>query len=219
MERHLVHAGQRAQAPDIVGDQRVVVAEHGAERLHGGGPLPDHGLVRLIAEQVDAVGTGQVNQPVAVEIEQQRTLRPLEENAGRQRLAYGSAELERHPVASGELQVRKPLASLPGQRDGAGETLIPCRLQPLEAGPPRRCDRVGRVVDTEEAVAGVIVERDLARDALGEPDMTGQARMLGAGQAEPLAAFDDGGEAGARRGDGEKNGSHAPCETIAVTRR
>ena len=69
VERHLVQARDRAQPRDVVGDDRVVGPEHRAEVARPA-PLPcvDALLVEVVAEHVDAVGAGQVEKPVAVEV-------------------------------------------------------------------------------------------------------------------------------------------------------
>ena len=56
------------QARDVVGDHRMVGAEHRAERAHPGGAALDALLVEVVAEHVDAVGAGEVVEAVAVEI-------------------------------------------------------------------------------------------------------------------------------------------------------
>ena len=57
-----------AQARDVVGDDRMVGAEHRAEVADPRDAVLDAALVEVVAEHVDAVGAGQVEERVAVEI-------------------------------------------------------------------------------------------------------------------------------------------------------
>ena len=68
VEGHFVQAGDLPQALDVVGDDGMVGAQHRAEFAHPLGAARDALLVEVVAEQVDAVGTGQVVQDVAVEV-------------------------------------------------------------------------------------------------------------------------------------------------------
>ena len=68
VERHLVESRDLAQPADVVGQQRMVGAEHRSERAHLFGAALDALLVEVVAEDVDAVGAAQVEEAVAVEI-------------------------------------------------------------------------------------------------------------------------------------------------------
>ena len=118
VERDLVEAGDLRQARHVVGDHGMVGAEHGAEIAHALRALVHAGLVEVVAEQVDAVGAGQVVEAVAVEVGQRDAGRRLPERSGAQVLAHQAAELERHPVGGGELQVGDAVLDL-GRSAGA----------------------------------------------------------------------------------------------------
>ena len=62
-------------------------------------------LVEVVAEDIDAVGAGEVVEPIAVEIGDRHAGGRLHEGAGPQVLAHEAAVLERHPVGVGELQI------------------------------------------------------------------------------------------------------------------
>ena len=105
VERDFVEAGDLPQPLDVVGDHRMVGAEHRAEIANALGAARDAFLVEVVAEDVDAVRAGQVVEAVAVEVGDGDAGRRLHERAGLQVLAHVAAELERHAVGVGELQV------------------------------------------------------------------------------------------------------------------
>ena len=67
VERDLVEPGNLAQPADIVGDDGMIGAEHRAERMRARLGLGDALLVEVVAEDVDAVGAGQVVEHIAVD--------------------------------------------------------------------------------------------------------------------------------------------------------
>ena len=191
VERHLVEAGYLAQAAHIVRHHRMQAAQHRAELGHLDAALGDHRLVGIGAEQVDAVGAGEVVEPVAVQIGQHRARGGLGEAARGEAGAHHAAELEGDAVGAGELQVRQAVAHRRGGRRGAGEALGIDRGQPLEPRLALCGDRVRRAVRAEEACAVIFVEGDHPRDALAPADMAGDRAMLGERQREPLAGGGD----------------------------
>ena len=68
VEGDFVEAGNLAEPAHVVGDDGMVGAEHGAERVRALLADLDALLVEVVAEDVDAVGAGQVVEHVAVEI-------------------------------------------------------------------------------------------------------------------------------------------------------
>ena len=77
----------------------MVGAEHRAQRADAGDAVLDAALVGVVAEDVDAVGAGQVEGDVAVEIADPHAVRGLDEAADAQLLADQPPELERHAIA------------------------------------------------------------------------------------------------------------------------
>ena len=90
VERHFVEAGDLPQPLDVVGDRRVIGAEHRAEVADALDPALDALLVEVVAEDVDAVRAGQVVEAVAVEVGDGDAGRRLHEGAGRQMPAHDS---------------------------------------------------------------------------------------------------------------------------------
>ena len=85
---------------DVVGDHRMVRAQHRAELAHARGAALDAVLVEVVAEHVDAVGAGEIVEAVAVEIGDRARRRTSARNEPSvQMLAHEAAELERHAVA------------------------------------------------------------------------------------------------------------------------
>jgi hypothetical protein len=149
--------------------------------------LRDRLLVEIIAEQIDAVAAGQVVKVVAVEVGDLHPVRGLHEHAGRQSLAHHAAELERHAVHRGELQVRKALARSFRLCNGRGEAGLEGFGQPGEGGAAPVGNGRGRIVGGEEALVVIFVERNEARHTLAHAGVAHHPWMLGAGQLEPLA--------------------------------
>ena len=101
------------QPRDVVGDDRMIGAEHRAEVAHPLAPRVDALLVEVVAEQVDAVRAGQVVEPVAVEIGDRDAGRATARTTPTLKmLAHEAAELERHAVGVGELQVGDAVSDL-----------------------------------------------------------------------------------------------------------
>ena len=166
VERHLVEPRERAQAAHVVGDDRVVAAQHRPE-LAGAGAAAVHALlVEVVAEHVDAVRAGQIVEDVAVEIGDGDARRRTVEGADAQVLAHEAAVLERHPVGGGELQVGQTRLRLLGELARLGEALVVEPRQAHEPDPPPLRDVGGRVVGAKDALLVVLVERD----PLGEPE-------------------------------------------------
>ncbi len=83
----------------------------GRARARASAPRSMDRLVEVVAEHVDAVGAGEVVEPVAVEIGDRHAARRLHERADGRCCAHDAAELERHPVGVGELQVGNAVGS------------------------------------------------------------------------------------------------------------
>ena len=184
VERDLVEAGDLRQARHVVGDHGMVGAEHGTEIAHALRALVHAGLVEVVAEQVDAVRAGQVVEAVAVEVGQRDARRRLPERSGAQVLAHQAAELERHPVGGGELQVGDAVLDLGRQLAGFAEMLLVQPGQAYEPLAPAGGDLVGRIVDTEEVGLVELVERNERGKPARHARVAGQRAVLGLRQLQ-----------------------------------
>ena len=178
VERHLVEAGDLAQALHVVGDDGVVGAEHRAERPGALERAIEALLVEVVAEDVHAVGAGQVVGLVPVEVGHLHAGRRGDERAGRQVLAHEPAVLERHPIRGGELQVRDAGLHLARQLHRLGVTLPVDLGERQEAGPAPLGDFLRGVVGAEEARLVVLVERNQLGEEARYLRVAAQRRVL-----------------------------------------
>ena len=185
VKRHLVEPGDRPQPLDVVRDDRVIGAEHRPELAHALDAAIDARLVEVVAEDVDAVGAGQVVEPVAVEVGDGHAGGRLQQRAASQVAAHEPAVLERDAVSAGELQVRDAVRDLGGATGGLGEAPGVQLREPEEAGAAARGDLLRGVVGGEEARFVVLVERHQPGDPPGEPGMPGERPVLRPRQLEP----------------------------------
>ena len=102
-EQHGVHL---ADAVDVVGDDRMIRTENRTELVDALDAAAYALLVKVVAEQVHAVGTAHVIAPVAIQAAHANAVGRLGHAAERQGLLHEAAKLERHPVGVGELHVR-----------------------------------------------------------------------------------------------------------------
>jgi len=105
VERDFILAGDARQPGDVVADQRRVGAQHRSKGIDASGTAVEAGLVEVVAQQVDAVGPGQVVAGIAVEVGDHDAARLGEKRAHRELRLRERAELERDAVGFGELQV------------------------------------------------------------------------------------------------------------------
>ena len=192
VERHFVQPGDLAQAPHIVRYRRMIRAEHRPEVAGLLDGARNALLVEVVAEQVDAVRAGQVVAAIAVEVGDGHAGRRLHEGRGRQMPAHEAAELERHPIGVGELQVRNAVTDRVGQSRGFGIAFREQGGEPHEAGLARRRDVVGRIVGAEEAALVVFVERHQGGDPARHPGMAGERAVLRLRQREAAFQLDQG---------------------------
>ena len=128
----------------------MVGAEHRAQVADALAAAGDALLVEVVAEHVDAVRAGQVVEPVAVEIGDGHAGGGLDEGAGLEVLAHEAAELERHAVAGGELQIGDAVDDRGGRLRGLAAARGEARREAHEARAPRRRDLLGRRVGAKE---------------------------------------------------------------------
>ena len=204
VEGDFVEAGNLAQPPDIVGDNGMIGAKHGPKRVGALLGILDALLIEVVAEDVDAVGAGEVVEHVAVEIGDGDPGRGLDEAAGTEILADQTAVLERHPVGLGELQVRDLLCRFSGRLPAAREALLVKSGETEEAVLTSVGDLRRRAIGAEEIIDVEFVMRHQPRDHLGHFGMSGQRAMLGARQRQSGLQFRDSYRSAGNRGGGQR---------------
>ena len=111
MERHLVQAGNLAQPCNVVDHTRVIATQQGTERLGAGAAFGDALLVEVLPKHIHAIGAGEVVENVAIEVGDGDAGRLPYKASHPEVLAQIGAVLERHPVGTGELQIRQALGA------------------------------------------------------------------------------------------------------------
>ena len=172
VERDFVEPGYLAQPPHIVGDDGVIGAEHRAERMGARLGRGDAFLVEVVAEDVDAVGTGQVVECIAVDVGDGDARGRFHEGAGSEILPDQPAVLERHPVGFRELQIGDALGRLRRHLPALGVALLVEAREPEEAVLALQRDVIRRAVGAEEVVDIEFVMRQQPRDHLGHFGMS-----------------------------------------------
>ena len=206
VERDFVEPGNVADAPDVVGDDGMIEAEHRAERFGALLALGDTLLIEVVAEDVDAVGAGEVVEHVAVDIGDGDAGGLRHERGGAEIFLHQLRELERHAIGAGELQVgdlgdgfRRHLPSL-------GEALGIEFGERKEGVLALGSDFRRRAVGTEIFFGGKFVERQQACYPAGHLRMSAQRAVLGPRQFEARLELGKGsGGAGHRHGGQREN--------------
>lgn len=159
VERDFVKLRDLAQPLRVERDERVVGAKNGPEVpgvLHGSfDALP----VEVVAEEIHAVGTGQIEELIAVEVGDRDAARGLKERPGGQS-AQKAAELKRHAVLAGEAKVGNAVLRLPSQRARTIEAFREQGLQFSQPQPAALTHLGRRAVDRQHLLLGIFVERD-----------------------------------------------------------
>ena len=170
--QHVQHAG-------VVGTQyRTQLARRG----HG---LVNAFLVGVVTQHIDAVGAGQVVEPVAVQVLDLHAFAVLQEGTDLDVLAQHRAELEGHTVAAGEAQVGDGLARFFGGRQRLGEAGVELGAEALQRGLAAvRRYRPVRHRHGEELRLVIGIARHPACQPLGHARVPGQRAMLGARQLQ-----------------------------------
>ena len=185
VEGDFVEAGNLLQELHVLGDHGMIEAEHRSKRAHLRGATLDRLLVEIVAEDIDAIGTAQVVEAVAVEIGHGDAVARLQERSRRQARPHIAAVLERHPVGVGELQIGNAVRGFRGAPDGLGKACLVERGQPVEAGAAARRYVRGGIVGAKETRLIVVVKRHQRREPAGKPGMAGERSVLGLRQSEP----------------------------------
>ncbi len=185
VKRHLVESRDLAQPADIVGQQRMVGAEHRSERAHLFGAALDALLVEVVAEEVDSVGAAHVEEAIAVDIGYGDPGGGLKECATRQVLSNQAAELKGHPVAHRELQVRRRARHLAGESGTLQKALRVELREPHESRAPHRGHFRGRIVRVEELRLVVFVVSNEPHQEPRKMRVSGERGVLGAREQQP----------------------------------
>ena len=184
VEGHLVLARQGLQALHVLQHARVVGPQHRTQRSSGRGTLCDALLVKVVAEQVDSVGTCEIKELVAVQITHLHASRGLHEAAHAQMLPQVRAVLEGHAVAAGELQIGDARPSFGRGLCAQGIPLGIQAGQRLEPGLAPNSHLCWRVIACKKALLAVGVARDQRSHSLGHARVARQRTMLGARQLD-----------------------------------
>ena len=120
VKRDFVKTGNLAEPANIVRNHRVGRAEHWSQRMGALFCVGDAILVKIVAEDIDAVGAGQVVKDIAIDVGDGDASGGLHEGAGRKMLPHHPAVLKGHPKGLGESQVGDPARRLCGQLSTLG---------------------------------------------------------------------------------------------------
>jgi hypothetical protein len=167
----------------------MIGAQHRPQIAYGCAASFDAFLVKIVAEHIHAVGPADIVQTIAVEIGYRDAGRRCYERSRLEVAAHEAAELKRHPIARGKVEVGYAAGQLRGLRRGFLETLGEQVRQSSETGAARG-EHVGRrCVDCEELRLIVFIERHPCGEAARDARMTSQRAMLGARQLQPDLEF------------------------------
>ena len=196
----------------------MIRAQHGSEIAHALGAARHALFIEVVAEQVDAVGAGEIVEGVAVQVGDRDAAGRLHERAGLQMRAHQAAELEWHAVGVGELQVGDRAGYLDGLSDRLRVALAIERGQAEESGAALLGNVRRRIVGVEEAPLVILVERYQRGEQPRHPRVSTERAVLGARQVEPRFELDQRGRGrgGAGRIEGEGRGQR--FHRIAVYR-
>ena len=189
VKRHFVHAGNLAQALHVVEDNGVVGAQHHAQWLGQGSAFGHAGFVVVRAEQVDAVGTGHIDEAITVQIGQPHTAALAPKAAQLDVLRQQSTELVGHTVLTDELQVRQHRARCIGLRQRLGTLVFQELAELRQCGASALFHRQRCAVHGVPGRIGVGVAGNQLRDPLGHAQVTTQRGVLGQGELQALPRF------------------------------
>ena len=205
VERHFVLARDRAESLHVVEHAGVVGPQHHAEISADVGAAIHALPVEGLAKDVDPVGAGDIEERVAIEVDQLRAFARLEKAADLHLAGEDFAELERHPVTADELHVGDQRTCLAGEvkRLGRarGERLAQTSKSRLALG----CNGLGSLVKVVEPSFWMTVAGQPAGEATGPTQVPAKPGVLGKRKLESLAnaAPQHKREGGAGKGKGE----------------
>jgi len=208
VERHLIQAGDLAQARDVGRHTWMVGTEHHAQPGGALQAIGHAGLVEIVAKHIDAVGAGEIDQAIAVEVFQLQAIRGRGKGRHGEALPQVGAELERHAVGAGELQVRKLASRGLGHRGTAGVAPGVQVRQARQAVLSALHHIGGGAVGRKEALGVVGAAGEPACQALGHARVAGQRRVLGHRKLQASACqrreHEEPGHGGRPRGHGSE---------------
>ena len=178
VEGHRIQTRDGLEARHVLDHERMIGAEDWAQRPRLIDRIADEALIRVVAQQIDAVGSRDVIEDIAVGIGQPRAVGCGDEDAATEFLADQTAIGKRHAVAVGEEQVGDGVDRLGLERGGPRETpLVVCRER-LERRSALRRDRLGGAVGRKESGRVEVVVRDQAGDPPRQTRMSRKRGML-----------------------------------------
>ena len=186
----------------------MIRAQQGAEIANAVCPAVDCALVKIVAENVDAVRASEIVEAVAVEIGDGHALGRLHKGADREAGAHLVPVLEWHAVSAGELQIGDVVGGFGSLAVRFGESRPVKVGKPLETRTTALRDIAWRTVGTKELFVAVLVEREERCDASCHPGVPGKRAVFG------LRQFETALDRAQRRGDRRRAGtvkSQADC--------
>src|SRR5579872_6948097 len=205
VEGDFIKPGNLGKTPRIFGNHGMVAAEHRPERVGALFTLDDTLLVKIVAENVDAVGAGQIVEQIAVDVGDGDAGGGLHERAGRQIFLDEPTVLKGHTVGAGELQVGDVPGGLGRQRAALGIKLGIKLSERKEGLSASGGDFVRRAIAAEIFAIGKFVKRDQPRHPARHFRMPSQRAVLGARQCQPRRELREDSGAGHRRGGEREN--------------
>ena len=185
MERNFVQSRELGQALDVVRDDRVVRAQHGAKLANAGKTALHRPFVAVIAQEIDAVRSAEIVEGVAVEIDKRHAVGRSHEGTDLEMLAHQAAVLERHPVGLGERKVGDRVDDLRGMPGSFCKARGVKRRKAHEGIPAERGDFGGRIVGAEESAFVVFVERHQRGYSARDSCVTAERGVFRLGQLQP----------------------------------
>lgn len=200
VEGDFILARDAAQPFRVPGRGGMKASEHESDAVGAAHGFGHAFLVEVMAQHIDPVRTGDIDEPLAIQVRQGHALAGFHESTELEMAAEMAAELEGNPVGAGELKIGNVPGGAGGHRGGfwvgAGEVFD----QRPETGATTFHDGRGCVVGPEEFLFGERVAGQESRDAFGHPDVAGERRVFGPGKLQsPADAMDQ--IAGGNEGD------------------
>ena len=186
VEGHLVHARNLAQALYVVQDAGVVRAQHQAQGLRHGGALGHAGFVKVRAKQVDAIGAGDVDKALAIQVGQPHAAALAPEAAKLDVLGQQLPKLVRHAVLADELQVRKHGPHSVALRQGLRALVFEAAAKTGQGKAAALLYRQRCAIDRKPGLVGVGVVGNQFGHALGHAQVAAQRWVFGHRQLQPL---------------------------------
>ena len=184
VERHLVLARNAAKAFRIPGGAGMQATQNRTQSLNPPHRLLHARLVEVVAHHINPIGAGQIQVAPPIQIRDLHPLRRLDKSSQFQMSPHVRAELERHPIGSGELKVGDVTRRLRRLEDRSRMMTgkLPRQTEkPLSTG----CfHRFGSSVGAEHLFIPVGIPRNPAGDPLGPSGVPRQRRMFGKGELQ-----------------------------------